>query len=75
MMYELMLDTARCKGCGFCISACPRKALSLSDHFNKQGIQVIEANEELCVKCGVCYTVCPDYVFKILNVKNEGEEV
>lgn len=56
----------RCKGCGLCITNCPKKAISQSGKFNGQGYDVVEVDEELCIGCGICYTVCPDCVFEIL---------
>ena len=34
-----------------------------------QGYAVVQVDHEVCIRCGVCYTVCPDYVFEI----REGE--
>ncbi len=33
----VFVDTARCKGCGFCVELCPTGALTLSDGFNAKG--------------------------------------
>ena len=54
----------RCKGCGFCIRECPKKALSFSEEMNQKGYTVAVINTDLCVACATCYTVCPDYVFE-----------
>ncbi|QRN86390.1 4Fe-4S binding protein [Clostridia bacterium] len=58
-------NTDRCKGCYYCVEACPKKAISVSDHVNSKGYEVIQVNEEICIGCGICYQVCPDYVFEI----------
>lgn len=55
----------RCKGCYYCVKACPKEAISISKNVNSKGYVVIQVDEEKCVGCGLCYTVCPDYVFEL----------
>lgn len=62
---KLYIDPHRCKGCGYCINACPQKALSISEHVNSNGYSFVQVNEDKCIVCGICYKVCPDYVFEI----------
>ena len=65
-MEKVYTNTVRCKGCGYCINACPKDAISVSEHVNEKGYNTIEVDEEKCVQCGACYKMCPDYVFEIL---------
>lgn len=37
MMNYVVIDEERCKGCGLCINACPKKVLSFSKKFNSKG--------------------------------------
>lgn len=62
---KVYIDTSRCKGCGYCIQACPKGALSVSDFINTSGYNAVQVDEEKCIACGMCYRVCPDYVFEI----------
>lgn len=64
-MEKVYTNTVRCKGCVYCINACPKDAISVSEHVNEKGYNTIEVDEEKCVCCGSCYRVCPDYVFEI----------
>ena len=64
-MKKLHINITRCKGCGFCIEACPKKALSFSGKINAKGNDTVAVDEERCILCGSCYTMCPDYVFEI----------
>ena len=49
---SLFLYKTKCIGCMHCVSACPKKALSL----NENGILIDRKNCVLCVTCcGVCY--------------------
>lgn len=61
----ISLHVERCKGCTYCIMACPQKALNLGEELNQMGYQVIKVNDEKCVSCGICYTVCPELVFEL----------
>lgn len=57
----------RCKGCHYCLAACKKDALRVSEYTNKKGYRAIEADQEKCVACGSCFTVCPDYVFELVE--------
>ncbi len=48
-----------CRGCGFCVEACPYKAIELKeiDHFGHK-ITVASVNEALCKGCGSCSAAC-----------------
>lgn len=67
MEAKLKLDVARCKGCGLCISVCPKGAIAFGEHVNDKGYTTVRVDETLCVQCGACYRICPDYVFEILG--------
>ena len=55
----------KCKGCYYCIKACPKDAISIMDIVNKKGYAPTQVDEEKCIGCGACYTVCPDTVYTI----------
>ncbi|SHD77670.1 4Fe-4S binding protein [Schnuerera ultunensis] len=65
-MSKAKTNSNRCKGCYYCIKACPKDAISIMAITNKKGYQPIHVNEEKCIGCGICYQVCPDYVFEIV---------
>ena len=52
-----------CKGCGYCVEACNKKALKIGRVPNKQGYLYIDLDEAECIGCGLCRLVCPDSVF------------
>jgi Fe-S-cluster-containing hydrogenase component 2 len=49
----ILIDKARCNGCGVCVTACPQDAIVLE-------AETAEIREELCSGCGVCLSVCPE---------------
>ena len=61
------IDIERCKGCGYCVSACKKALLSI-DHGlrNRSGYPVVvrSAGEE-CSGCAVCAEVCPDAALEV----------
>lgn len=49
-----------CKGCGRCVSACPRKVLRLSAKLGSRGVRPAEYVGEGCTGCGICFYNCPE---------------
>ena len=66
-MPKVTFDTDRCKGCGLCVAACPKKILYLAtDKLNKKGHSPAAIREpELCIACACCATMCPDCVITV----------
>lgn len=61
-MAKVTLQTDLCKGCGLCVSACPKGCLTIAaDSINKKGYSpVIMSAPEDCIGCAFCATMCPD---------------
>ena len=64
-MATLHLEKERCKSCEFCVTECPKEALSACENLNSSGYHYVEVEEGKCNCCGLCYVVCPDGVFEI----------
>lgn len=64
---KIRLTTERCKGCGYCVSVCPKGALTMTNEINDKGYNFPAVDQEKCIQCSMCYRVCPDYVFEILK--------
>lgn len=56
-----------CKGCGLCVSACPRKILEIAkDQINKKGHNPARITDQgKCIGCAFCATMCPDCVITV----------
>ena len=75
-MAKIKFDIERCKGCGFCVLACPRDNIRMSSSINKGGHKYAEIiDEENCNGCGMCFRMCPDIVIKIASSKTGKETV
>lgn len=60
-MPYIKIDEARCKGCGLCTIACPKKLVTMSETPNSQGFTVaIFSDPEKCTGCSLCAEMCPD---------------
>jgi 2-oxoglutarate ferredoxin oxidoreductase subunit delta len=64
---KVLVREERCKECGICVEACPKKAISFKDEISLTGYRPVVINDDLCTGCGICYTMCPDWVFEILG--------
>ncbi|MBO4853687.1 MAG: 4Fe-4S binding protein [Oscillospiraceae bacterium] len=56
-----------CKGCGLCVSACPRKILEIAkDQINRKGHNPARITDQgKCIGCAFCATMCPDCVITV----------
>lgn len=71
---RIEIDENRCKGCGLCISACPRECLAFAEHLNQRGINPPEVvSAERCTGCAFCAIICPDSVITVYRVLKEVE--
>ena len=62
------ISVEKCKGCGLCITACPKKILEMSKETNAQGVHYpVCINEDQCIACTFCATICPDMVIDIIK--------
>ncbi len=54
-----VINENTCRGCGFCIEACPYGAIDFKE-INKFGhiVKVATVNEALCKGCGACAAAC-----------------
>ena len=75
-MNRVTFDEDRCKGCGLCSEACPKKIIkSAKDRLNAKGFRPAECVEpEKCIGCAFCATICPDLVIEVEKDVEQGKE-
>ncbi len=66
-MNKLTFNTDRCKGCGLCVQACPKKLIVLcTDKLNGKGYHPAAITDQsACIACAMCAMMCPDAVIKV----------
>jgi len=74
MAYRHIIDNDRCKGCGLCVTVCPKKVLEMSEEVNSMGyFPVYQARPDDCIFCTACCIMCPDVAITITKVVEETE--
>ncbi len=63
-MAKITINETLCKGCGLCVSACPKQILALSkEKMNSKGYHPATIIDmEKCIGCTSCAIMCPDVV-------------
>lgn len=66
-MAKVIIDKNACKGCGLCVTACPKGILHLSEtEINAKGYSPVTISDmALCIGCASCARICPDIIFTI----------
>lgn len=70
-MKNILFDEEKCKGCEICITACPKKIITIdTDKINKKGYHPAGVKDkDLCTSCAMCAIICPHVVIKVENDK------
>jgi len=68
---KITVNTRLCKGCGLCITACPKKLLELDGGcINDKGYNVMRITDEsACSLCANCAITCPDAAITLEKIE------
>ena len=66
-MKKITFDEERCRGCEFCIIACPKKIIKFDTaKINKKGYHPASVGDmESCSACAFCAVTCPHVVITV----------
>ncbi len=67
-MPHITIDETRCKGCGLCTIACPKKLVSLCEAPTNLGFTMaVFSGPEICTGCALCAQMCPDVAITVFK--------
>lgn len=69
MIGDVVINTERCKGCGVCITGCPKNVLAMSTDVNSKGYNYSMKVSDGCIGCANCAVLCPDGVITVYRKK------
>lgn len=66
-MAKVSFQDELCKGCGLCVSVCPKSILQLDkDRLNSKGYHPVSCSDQsMCIGCAFCAVQCPDSVITV----------
>ena len=69
---KVIINRELCKGCYFCIKACPVKVLEKDTVPNSTGTYPAKSTDSetdaRCIACSSCYEVCPDVCIQVYEL-------
>jgi 2-oxoglutarate ferredoxin oxidoreductase subunit delta len=69
-MPYITINEERCKGCGLCTIACPKKLVAMSETPNSLGFTVaVFSGPDTCTGCALCAEMCPDVAIMVFKDK------
>jgi len=71
--FDVTVNEAACKDCGYCREVCGLEIFERSDRFNPGGYRPsIAAQAERCIGCLKCLYICPDFAITIRIVSRSN---
>ena len=63
---KIIINPERCKGCGLCLTVCPKECIRMSDQADLRGIRLaILTDDQGCTGCTLCAVICPDVAIDV----------
>jgi 2-oxoglutarate ferredoxin oxidoreductase subunit delta len=79
---RIEINRERCKGCGLCITVCPKKKIEISPTLNTKGYypaafleEDIDDTEKIeCTGCSMCAIMCPDIAIEVYREDKKSKD-
>ena len=66
LSYDVRIDAALCKDCGYCREVCALDVFTRSDEFNASGYRpYVAVRPDNCIGCLRCLYICPDFAISV----------
>ena len=63
-----------CKGCGLCVTACPKEVLELDmDLLTPKGYHPARLVADGCTGCAICSIICPDAAITVYRAASKNK--
>ncbi|MDX9715130.1 MAG: 4Fe-4S binding protein [Dissulfurispiraceae bacterium] len=63
---KIVINRDVCKGCAYCVSACPKGCIEMDKTINSAGyFPAVFVHADKCTGCAICATVCPDIAIQV----------
>lgn len=72
----IVIDKELCKGCTYCVDACPLDVITVEEKFNKKGFfPAAPAYPEKCTGCALCAQICPEVAIEVYREESKKHKV
>lgn len=69
MKGKIIIYKELCKGCAYCVEACPFGIIVIDSGFNKKGFfpAVVNGADDRCTGCAMCAQMCPEIAIEVFR--------
>lgn len=68
----IAINRELCKGCAYCVDACPTHSIEVDKRFNSMGcFPALFLGNGACTGCALCAQVCPEVAIEVWRDDSE----
>ena len=73
MKGKIEINREMCKGCSYCMAACPKGVISMEKSFNRMGyFPARSEHSDKCTGCALCARMCPEIAIEVWASDNKN---